>query len=75
MHLKTGVISIENKEYRGGHRPRRRFFKIKIRTEGALEGCPSHAPLSSAKKGKKLCLYTVQFFPYSLLHIPTHVGV
>ena len=27
-----------------------------------------------SKKGKKLCLYTFQFFPYSLLHIPTQVG-
>jgi hypothetical protein len=27
-----------------------------------------------SKKGKKLCLYTVQFFPYSLLHNPTQVG-
>jgi len=40
MHLKTGVISIENKEYRSGQRPRYLFFKFNIRTEGAWEGAP-----------------------------------
>jgi len=26
MHLRTGVISIETKEYRSGHCPRRLFY-------------------------------------------------
>ena len=71
MHLRTGVISIETKEYRSGQCPRRLFYSLifRIRTEGAWEGCPSHAPLSSAKKGKNCACTLFNFFliPYYII--------
>ena len=79
MHLRTGVISIEAKEYRDGQCPRRLSIslKIRIRTEGAWEGCPSHAPPSSAKKGKNSACTLFNFFliPYYIKWVSDHMKV
>ncbi len=44
-------------------------LKMSVRTEGAWEGCPSHAPPSSAKKGKNCACTLFNFFliPYYII--------
>jgi hypothetical protein len=61
MHPQTGVISIENKEYRSGQRPRYLFFKFNIRTEGAWEGAPHTLPFLQQKREKIVRFQYVYF--------------
>jgi len=61
MHPQTGVIGIENKEYRSGQRPRYLFFKFNIRTEGAWEGAPHTLPFLQ-QKGEKIVRFQYVYF-------------
>jgi hypothetical protein len=49
-------------------------LNLELRTEGAWEGCPSHAPLSSPKKGKN-CACTLFNFFLILYYIIPHKWV
>ncbi len=66
MHLKTGVISIEYKEYQSGQRPRYLFLKFQIRTEGAWEGAPHMLPFLQ-QKIEKIVLVHCSIFSLFLI--------